>query len=254
MEALKLVRLPDKYERRINQLSGGERQRVALARSLVMQPDILLLDEPLGSLDEQLRMSMQIELMEIHRKTGCTFILVTHSQEEALTMSHRIVLMRHGMIEQIGTSRELFEQPETSFAAIFMGVENVLQGQIAAVDGNVATVRVGNSMLKGRLQACGENVIGRAAFLAVRAEHLRFGQTAGYANRVEGRPGEPVYKGKYLDFPFDCPLGTLTVRQWQADGGGLPDSHVSFPLDHCVVGLLADDEPVQSRVQKGDGK
>ena len=113
-------------DRRINQLSGGERQRVALARALITRPSILLLDEPLGALDEKLRQDMQTELIDIHRSLGTTFIYITHSQEEALTMSDRIILMRKGRIEQSGNPESLFDRPSSRFAASFMGFENLL--------------------------------------------------------------------------------------------------------------------------------
>ena len=148
-EALAMVRLESKYDRRIFQLSGGEKQRVALARSLVIEPDILLLDEPLGALDERLRLDMQIELVELHKRTGRTFILVTHSQEEAITMSDRIVLMCKAQIEQISDPQTMFEQPETPFAARFMGVENVFEGTVVARDGDVLGVDVGGTLLRG---------------------------------------------------------------------------------------------------------
>ena len=121
-DALALVRLLDKYGRRVHQLSGGERQRVALARALVTEPAILLLDEPLGALDEKLRVDMQVELLDLHEKLGLTFIYVTHSQEEALTMSDRIILMRRGRIVQEGPPTDLFDRPATRFVADFMGV------------------------------------------------------------------------------------------------------------------------------------
>ena len=129
-DALALVRLLDKYGRRVHQLSGGERQRVALARALVTEPAILLLDEPLGALDEKLRVDMQVELLDLHEKLGLTFIYVTHSQEEALTMSDRIILMRRGRIVQEGPPTDLFDRPATRFVADFMGVENLLEGTI----------------------------------------------------------------------------------------------------------------------------
>ena len=113
-EALALVRLGDKYDRRVHQLSGGERQRVALARALVTRPAIVLLDEPLGALDEKLRVEMQVELLELHRQLGMTFVYITHSQEEALTMSDRVILMRRGRIVQEGTPSDLFDRRQAA--------------------------------------------------------------------------------------------------------------------------------------------
>ena len=125
--ALDMVRLSALGGRRPNQLSGGQRQRVALARAVVNEPEVLLLDEPLGALDLKLRQEMQIELKQIQQKVGITFIYVTHDQEEALTMSDRLAVMANGQIEQIGTPVEVYEQPKTEFVAGFIGISNVLQ-------------------------------------------------------------------------------------------------------------------------------
>ena len=126
-----MVRL-DGYEgRRAAQLSGGQRQRVALARALVNRPSVLLLDEPLGALDLKLRREMQIELKQIQREVGITFVFVTHDQEEALTMSDRIAVFRDGRIEQVGTPVELYERPATPFTAGFVGTSNLLTGELA---------------------------------------------------------------------------------------------------------------------------
>jgi ABC-type Fe3+/spermidine/putrescine transport system ATPase subunit len=235
-EALALVRLPDKYERRIHQLSGGERQRVALARSLVMEPAVLLLDEPLGALDERLRLEMQVELIELRRRTGGTFILVTHSQEEAITMSDRVVLMRSGSIEQVGTPRDLFASPATEFAARFMGVENVLRGTLEAVSGDRARIRVGEAVLTGRPVGAAAGLRpGAPAFAAFRAEHLRLGaEHAANVIRGETRPG--LYKGRFQDVPFATPLGELTARLAEEPVALPPEVLLTVAPEHCLVG------------------
>ena len=129
--ALEMVRLPEYGDRKPAALSGGQRQRVALARALVMRPKVLLLDEPLGALDLKLRHQMQIELKHIQQEVGITFIYVTHDQEEALTMSDRLAVFNHGQIEQVGTPAEVYERPSTGFVAGFVGVSNVLSGEVA---------------------------------------------------------------------------------------------------------------------------
>ena len=154
-DTLALVRLLDKYGRRVHQLSGGERQRVALARALVTEPAILLLDEPLGALDEKLRVDMQVELLDLHEKLGLTFIYVTHSQEEALTMSDRIILMRSGRIVQEGPPTDLFDRPATRFVADFMGVENLFEGTIESVQNGTASVRIGGHLISGAWSGAG---------------------------------------------------------------------------------------------------
>ena len=130
-DALEMVRLERMGDRKPGQLSGGQRQRVALARSLVMRPTVLLLDEPLGALDLKLRQAMQIELKEIQQEVSLTFIYVTHDQEEALTMSDRLAVFNEGKVEQVGTPAEVYELPATAFVAGFIGVSNVLDGEVA---------------------------------------------------------------------------------------------------------------------------
>ena len=237
-EALALVRLPGKYERRIHQLSGGERQRVALARSLVMEPAVLLLDEPLGALDERLRLEMQAELIELRRRTGGTFILVTHSQEEAITMSDRIVLMRSGGIEQVGTPRALFASPATEFAARFMGVENILRGTLDQAGEGEARIRVGDILLAGRpVGAVGDLRPGAPAFAAFRAEHLRLdGGPLPNALAGETRPG--LYKGRFQDVPFATPVGELVARLADEPVSLPPKVQLSVAPDHCLIGAV----------------
>jgi putative spermidine/putrescine transport system ATP-binding protein len=135
-QALETVRLPGLGSRKPAQLSGGQRQRVALARAIVNQPEVLLLDEPLGALDLKLRQELQLELLRVQREAGITFIYVTHDQEEALTMSDRIAVLNHGSIEQIGTPIEVYERPRTEFVAGFIGVSNLIER-----DGQRITVR-----------------------------------------------------------------------------------------------------------------
>lgn len=130
-EALEQVQLSHVAERRPSQLSGGQRQRIALARALILRPKVLLLDEPLGALDKQLREQMQFELKQIQREVGITFVFVTHDQEEALTLSDRVAVFNDGKIEQVGSPREVYEFPRTEFVASFLGITNLLTGENA---------------------------------------------------------------------------------------------------------------------------
>ena len=132
---LDLVQLSGLETRRPHQLSGGQQQRVALARALVLQPHVLLLDEPLGALDRQLRKAMQTELRRIQREVGMTFLYVTHDQDEALSMADRMAVMRQGAIEQLGTPQDIFQTPRTRFVAEFMGAANIFMGRITGQDG-----------------------------------------------------------------------------------------------------------------------
>jgi putative spermidine/putrescine transport system ATP-binding protein len=142
-EALDMVRLGDLGARKPSQLSGGQRQRIALARALVNRPRVLLLDEPLGALDLKLREQMQVELKSIQREVGITFVFVTHDQDEALTLSDRLAVMRDGRIEQVGQSAEVYESPATRFVAEFVGTSNVIGGDAAqALTGTASTVAI----------------------------------------------------------------------------------------------------------------
>ena len=139
LEAITSVKLAHVADRLPHQLSGGQRQRIALARALVLRPKVLLLDEPLGALDRQLREEMQIELKRIQREAGITFIFVTHDQEEAMRMSDRIVVFNEGRIEQVGTPEEVYEHPATRFVAGFLGVSNILEGDASRAVGGGGT-------------------------------------------------------------------------------------------------------------------
>jgi len=147
-EMMALVKLEGLEKRKPDQLSGGQRQRVALARSLARRPQVLLLDEPLAALDKKLRESTQLELMELQRRLGMTFIIVTHDQEEAMTVAHRIAVMDHGRLAQVATPPELYEQPTSRWVAGFIGDINLIEGQIEIRDGHrwtVATRDAGSS-------------------------------------------------------------------------------------------------------------
>lgn len=237
-EALRLVRLADKYDRRIHQLSGGERQRVALARALAPRPAILLLDEPLGALDEKLRLDMQVELMEIHKRLGMTFVYITHSQEEALTMSDRIILMRKGEIAQSGPPHALFDHPVSRFVAGFMGVENVFEGELQAVAGDRATVRVGGCMMTGIWSGGTAPAPGAKVGLGVRAERLHLAgaePAGGGCNILQCRADQAIYKGKYLDRTVLTDLGPMKVRIWDSTASAGGDGVVWWREEDCMV-------------------
>jgi spermidine/putrescine transport system ATP-binding protein len=142
LEALEMVRLPGLDQRKPTQLSGGQQQRVALARALVNRPAVLLLDEPLGALDQKLRKEMQLELKRLQREVGITFIYVTHDQEEALTMSDRIAIMYQGVVLQVDRPSVIYEKPATRFVADFIGITNFLEGHLVSLSDNLAVVEV----------------------------------------------------------------------------------------------------------------
>lgn len=148
--ALEMVRLGGLEDRRPGDLSGGQQQRVALARALVLEPRVLLLDEPLAALDLKLRKQMQIELKGLQRRLGISFLYVTHDQEEALTMSDRIVVMNAGRVEQIGSAEEIYERPRTEFVAGFIGFSNIIEGTVEEVTGPFSVIRVGDARIGAR--------------------------------------------------------------------------------------------------------
>jgi spermidine/putrescine transport system ATP-binding protein len=199
-EALEMVRLSEYAQRKPNQLSGGQQQRVALARAVVNRPRLLLLDECLNALDNKLRQQMRIELKQLQRQLGIAFLFVTHDQEEALSMSDRIAVMREGYIEQLGTPRQLYEQPQNLFVASFVGDVNVFAGEVVGPLGDGWEVLVEG--LSCRVQAEGLVAGGRAKIL-LRPEDMRLEDLAAdaqpAAGQLVGRIVERVYKGKTLD-------------------------------------------------------
>jgi spermidine/putrescine transport system ATP-binding protein len=223
-DALAMVRLPHVEGRKPAELSGGQQQRVALARALVNRPAVLLLDEPLGALDLKLRKAMQLELKQLNREVGATFVYVTHDQEEALTMSDRIAVMNEGRILQLGTPSEIYERPRTRFVADFIGQTNFLEVDVIGWDGTAVDVELPGS---GPLRARMPDVIqpqGRMT-LAVRPEKISLladlpvGEVPG-SNALTGRLDEVVYVGNHTQYLVRLSGGQmLTVyRQNRAVG------------------------------------
>jgi putative spermidine/putrescine transport system ATP-binding protein len=193
--ALRSVRLDGYGARKPGQLSGGQRQRVALARALVNRPKVLLLDEPLGALDLKLRREMQIELKELQREVGITFVFVTHDQEEALTMSDRIAVFNDGRIEQVAAPAELYESPASSFVAGFVGTSNLLTGEVARV------------------------VVGREGMFSIRPEKIQLSRGEQAGGRVRGTVQAVVYLGSVNHYVVGLARGgTLTVLRQNSHG------------------------------------
>lgn len=184
-QMLELVQLEGYEKRKPSELSGGQKQRVAIARALVNNPKVLLLDEPLGALDLQLRRAMQIELKHLQKKLGITFIYITHDQEEAINMSDRIAVMKDGRIEQIGTPDEIYNHPKTSYVATFVGNANILHGAAERIQGENAIVKIGNDRVIVKLETSQQDTggkqylsAGEKVTLAVRSENILLQETA----------------------------------------------------------------------------
>ncbi len=236
-EMLTVVRLDGYEDRRPAELSGGQRQRVALARALVNRPAALLLDEPLGALDLKLRREMQLELKRIQQSTGTTFVYVTHDQEEALTMSDRIAVMDGGVVQQVDAPRALYERPETSFVADFIGTSNLLNFAGASRTNGVAVLDLGDGM-----RIVGPD--GGGDWITVRPEKIRIGvELDGDCSRVGGTVVETVYLGSLSQTVVEVVTGErLIVHQLNDDERPSPEAGDSVVLSwHARHSLLLDE-------------
>ncbi|CAO3416315.1 ABC transporter ATP-binding protein [Azospirillum doebereinerae] len=203
-ELLELVALPDTADKRVTDLSGGQRQRIAIARALAVEPAVLLLDEPLSALDLKLRQHMRAELRDLQRRTGVTFIYITHDQGEALTMSDRIGVMSRGVLEQVGDGPSVYDHPETAFVASFVGESNRFPGTVAEAAEGWAVLDTGFGRLRGRNPR--NLAAGDRATLFVRPERLALGQAE---NPLEARVTHRDFEGAFVNAFLE---GGLTVQ------------------------------------------
>ncbi len=249
-EHLELVRLSRFAKRRPSQLSGGQQQRVAIARALAAGPRLLLLDEPLGALDAVLRKELQIELMRIQREVGTTFLYVTHDQEEALVLSHRIAVMNAGKLEQVGYPEDVYERPATRFVAGFIGTSNILDAEVSGVDGRwVELDAPGVTRLRAPLN--GQVRHGQRVAATVRPEKVHLYDQAGEPPSgwcvFNGTVRDVVYTGVSTQYVVDIPGGGELVAFVQntrrIDDAGAPGQPVRMAWDPDFTVLLenADD-------------
>ncbi len=206
-ELLNLIALSDQGNKKIEELSGGQKQRVAIARALAVEPKVLLLDEPLSALDLKLRQHMRNELRAIQRRVGVTFIYITHDQGEALTMSDRIAVMNRGKIEQIGNGRDVYEHPQTSFVAAFVGENNGFTGTIKNVSGDQAEIETSIGRLVGMNKR--SLAVGAKATLFVRPELMQFGAEG--ENKLSGMAADAAYEGMTTHLTMKASDGSSVV-------------------------------------------
>jgi spermidine/putrescine transport system ATP-binding protein len=252
-QMLELVQLEGKSDRRPRELSGGQQQRVALARALVNRPRALLLDEPLAALDLKLRQAMQIELKRIQREVGITFIFVTHDQNEALTMSDRLVVMNAGRIEQLGSPREMYERPRTRFVAGFIGTSNLISGTVRELDGSTAVIDTsGDELLVAPDAVDVGAAVGQPLDVTVRPEKIVLSAEppAPGLCKIRGRVAEVVYLGTSTQYAIRSAAGSdlLVFVQNAADSRDIAereqDVWLSWRPEHTLP--LATDAAQQS--------
>ena len=241
-EMLDLVDLAGRGERRPAQLSGGQQQRVALARALVNQPTLLLLDEPMSALDAKLRKHMQIELQRLQAQVGITFLYVTHDQEEAMTMSDRIVVMNQGRIEGLGSPAAVYEHPTTEFVASFLGASNLLAGTLDR-DDTQSSVNCGAVVLRAPSDHIDAQLQGRVVKVGVRPEKIRISETASAAgdeNSLPGRVMVSTFTGVGVSYIVET-VGGEEFTVYSQNLGGEPawrvgdDVHMIWPVRHTFV-------------------
>ena len=240
-DMLEMVGLTEFANRKPSELSGGQQQRVALGRALISRPTVLLLDEPLGSLDYNLRQTMIVELKKIQRELNITFIMVTHSQEEAMGMADKVIVISDAVIQQTGTSREIYENPRTRFVAEFIGNNNLFSGKIASRSGSIVFVEADDNLFYVKVpEHIRQVAVGRQANFAVRADLMHAGDHPEMANRIEGRYITTEFRGSLETDVFEVgsglfvhveqhrsisdrvyQMGDREIICWPADGGVL---------------------------------
>ena len=238
---LDLVQLKNFGRRKPHQMSGGQRQRVAIARALVNNPKVLLLDEPLGALDLKLRKQMQMELKHLQKQLGITFVYVTHDQEEALTMSDRIAVMKDGVIEQIGTAQEIYEHPKTKFVASFIGESNIIEASVTGIRGDLIELTAENGVVHARGAGFVQDEM---IYISIRPENTCYSFEQVENFRLRGIVKEHVYVGSIVKTVVALPNGQR-LRLNQHPHSRLPEIGsavtVYWDMDKAVIMHTAED-------------
>jgi putative spermidine/putrescine transport system ATP-binding protein len=228
--ALDMVRMANFETRRPNQLSGGQQQRIALARALVFEPQLVLMDEPLGALDKQLREHMQLEIKHLHARLGINVVYVTHDQSEALTMSDRVGVFNDGALQQVASPLALYEMPANPFVATFIGENNTISGEVMSVDGGMCRIRAGDGSVI--IARAGEGLkLGARAALVLRPERISLAPSADMPNRFTATVKEVIYHGDHMRLRVTA-CGTddvcLKITSSQSMGAQAPGSLVTI--------------------------
>jgi putative spermidine/putrescine transport system ATP-binding protein len=235
-KALDMVRLAHLADRKPAQLSGGQQQRVALTRALVFEPNVILMDEPLGALDKQLRESMQLEIRDLHRRLGVTVVFVTHDQSEALTMSDRIAVLNGGKIEQLDTPQGIYDAPRSRFVAQFIGETNLMEGTVAALNGTTAETVLADGVTRVVVSASDRKVGDRIA-ISLRPERIVLNAEGKGANALPVAVADAVYHGDHLRLQLNAGPLSLVSKCGRQAGGWTPGSagFACFQPEDCAV-------------------
>jgi ABC-type Fe3+/spermidine/putrescine transport system ATPase subunit len=238
VRALELVQMTDFADRSAAKLSGGQQQRVALARAIAFSPTVILFDEPLSNLDAKLRAEMRVELRELQRRLEITSVYVTHDQEEALAISDRVIVMKGGGIEQVGTPDAIYNRPRNRFVADFVGSANLIAGKVAGAGAKPGTLRF-EAAGGVSLQASAPHAPrGDETTVAVRTAYIALlaGLPDGGVNTIAGSIRRRMFHGDFIQYVIDCPAGQLIVRRPPTDlyeeGATVA---LSFAPEHCVL-------------------
>ncbi len=243
-ELLELIALGDQGDKMVSELSGGQKQRVAIARALAAEPDVLLLDEPLSALDLKLRQHMRTELRAIQKRVGITFIYITHDQGEALTMSDHVAVMSQAVIEQIGDGDAVYNRPETSFVASFVGENNRFTGKVTEVIEDYAVVETASGVLRarnGKQDGKAQLSIGDESYVFVRPEALKFDKNMSFDNSINANITQEEFEGNFWQVYCDVPGTDKSIKlSTMNDGGSLAyqvgeSAKLGFNADSAVA-------------------
>ncbi len=238
-ELLKLVDLHDSADKKVSQLSGGQKQRVAIARALAVEPKVMLLDEPLSALDLKLRQHMRAELRAIQKRTGVTFIYITHDQGEALAMSDRVGVMSQGVLQQVTTPNDIYNNPANGFVASFVGENNIFDGKIKSIKGNIAAFETGLGVFEAKLGPGVEK--GTEVRLYVRPEHCTLSKTPSKSsNSIPVEVTDAAFEGNFINVFLHDSAGHTHMAQVQNDPNSPPPQrgskvHMNFDGDDSLL-------------------